>query len=531
MKILTAAEMREADRLTTERFGVPSLQLMENAGTRVVEFLREISAGLPNSKTVVLCGKGNNGGDGLVVTRLLRRENVPVTVILFAEPDALKGDAAVNWRRWREARGATHIVKDLREWEAVRKVLFSSDLVIDALLGTGLNGPVEGLLAHVIEDTNQLASRAQIVAVDMPSGLASDGADFGGPVIRADFTVTFTAPKIGQLLSPRAICVGKLRVVEIGTPAALLDDDKRLRLHWIEPGEFRLLPLHREPEANKGNYGHALIVSGSLGKTGAAVLSARGALRAGAGLVTVATPETVLPIVAAGAPELMTAPLPATDTGSISLRSLEYGRFTELLKGKNVLALGPGLSTHAETQQYIRAVLADVTLPVILDADGLNAFAGRSDELANRQGAPLCVTPHPGEMARLLGCTVKEVQDDRLNTALKAAARWQAHIVLKGFHTVVATPDGRAFVNSTGNPGMATGGTGDVLTGILAGLTAQFGTAAWETVLSFGVYLHGLAGDLAAERVGQHSLIASDLVESLPAVFARLQAELDRARN
>jgi NAD(P)H-hydrate epimerase len=531
MKILTAAEMREADRITSERFRVPSLQLMENAGTRVVEFLRGVSPNLAKSKTVVLCGKGNNGGDGLVVARLLRKENAPATVYLFAEPDVLKGDAAANWRRWREARGDTHIVKDIREWELARKDLSSAELVIDALLGTGLNGPVEGLLAQVIEDTNQLAGHARVVAVDMPSGLASDGADFGGPVIQAEFTVTFTAPKIGQLLSPRASCVGELRVVEIGTPQALLDDDKNLRLHWLEPGEFRSLPLRRAPEANKGSYGHALIVSGSLGKTGAAVLTARGALRAGAGLVTVATPETVLPIVAAGAPELMTAPLPATDTGSTSLRSLEYGRFTELLNGKNVLAVGPGLSTHPETQQFIRAILADCTLPIILDADGLNAFAGRSDELAKRKRAPLAVTPHPGEMARLLGCTVKEVQADRLNTALKAAARWQATVVLKGFHTIVASPDGRAFVNSTGNPGMATGGTGDVLTGILAGLTAQFGTGAWETVLGFGVYLHGLAGDLAAERVGQHSLIASDLVESLPAAFARVMAELDRVRK
>jgi hydroxyethylthiazole kinase-like uncharacterized protein yjeF len=531
MKLLTAAEMREADRLTAERFGVPSLQLMENAGTRVVEFLRGITPDLSKLQTIVLCGKGNNGGDGLVVARLLRKENAQSTVFLFAEPVALKGDAATNWRRWREARGETHMVKDIREWELLRKELTSADLVIDALLGTGLNGPVEGLLAQVIEDTNQFAGRACVVAVDIPSGLASDGADFGGPVIQADFTVTFTAPKVGQLLSPRASCVGELRVVEIGTPPALLDDDKNLRLHWLETGEFRSLPLKRAPESNKGNYGHALIVSGSLGKTGAAVLTARGALRAGAGLVTVATPGDVLPIIAAGAAELMTAPLAATDTGSISLRSLEYGRFADLLKGKNVLAIGPGLSTHAETQQFVHAVLADCTLPIILDADGLNAFAACADNLAKRKGAPLCITPHPGEMARLLGCTVKEVQADRLNTALRAAERWQAYVVLKGYHTIVATPEGRAFVNSTGNPGMATGGTGDVLTGILAGLTAQFGTAAWETVLVFGVYLHGLAGDLAAERVGQHSLIASDLVESLPTAFARVRAELDRARK
>jgi hydroxyethylthiazole kinase-like uncharacterized protein yjeF len=531
MKLLTAAQMREADRLTSERFGVPSLQLMENAGTRVVEFLSTLSAQLTKLKTVVLCGKGNNGGDGLVVARLLQKRGAQPEVFLFATPESLKGDAFANWRRWQKDRGDTHIVTELRDWETLREALSSADLVLDALLGTGLTGPVEGLFARVIEDVNQLATRACVVAVDIPSGLPSDGADFGGPVIRANYTVTFTAPKVGQLLSARASFVGDLRVVDIGTPRALLDDDPKLRLHWLDPGEFRALPLRRAPESHKGDFGHALIVAGSRGKTGAAVLAARGALRAGAGLVTVATPDDVLPIVAAGAPELMTAPLAATDAGSIGLRSLEYGRFAELLKDKNVLALGPGLSQHPETQQFARSVVADCPLPIILDADGLNAFDGRAEDLAKRNGAPLAITPHPGEMARLLGCTTKEVQAHRLETALRAAARWQAFVLLKGFHTILAAPDGRAFVNSTGNPGMASGGTGDVLTGILAGLTAQFHEAAWETVLGLGVYLHGLAGDLAAERVGQHSLIAGDLVESLPAAFARLRSELDRARG
>jgi NAD(P)H-hydrate epimerase len=248
-------------------------------------------------------------------------------------------------------------------------------------------------------------------------------------------------------------------------------------------------------------------------------------------LVTVATPEDVLPIVAAGMPEMMTAPLASTEVGSISLRSLEYGRFADLLKGKSVLAIGPGLSTNAETQQFVRTVVAETELPAILDADGLNAFAGRASELVNRKGAPLAVTPHPGEMARLLDCTTKEVQTDRLQAALRGARNWNAFVVLKGFHTIVATTDGRAFINTTGNPGMATGGTGDVLTGILAGLLAQFGNAPVETVLSLGVYLHGLAGDLAAERVGQHSLIASDLAESLPAAFAHLFRDLGHGGN
>jgi hydroxyethylthiazole kinase-like uncharacterized protein yjeF len=531
MKALTAAEMREADRLTTERFGVPSLQLMENASARVVEFLQRTFLKMASAKIVVLCGKGNNGGDGLVVARMLRKWGANSEVFLFVSPESLKGDAAANWKRWLESGCQAHVVTEIAEWEVRRSTLTSADIVVDALLGTGLSGPVEGLLARVIEDTNQLASRASMIAVDMPSGLASDGADFAGPAIRAQHTVTFTAPKVGQLLSTRADCVGQLHVVQIGTPPALLDDDPKLRLHWLDPGEFRALPLRREVAANKRNFGHALIVSGSRGKTGAAVLCARGALRAGAGLVTVATPEDVLPIVAAGMPEMMTAPLASTESGSISLGSFEYGRFAEVLKGKTVLAIGPGLSTHAETQQFVRTVFAATELPVILDADGLNAFAGRAGDLAVRKGVPLAVTPHPGEMARLLGCTAKEVQANRLQSALRGAREWNAFVVLKGFHTIVATPDGRAFVNTNGNPGRATGGTGDVLTGILAGLMAQFGTSPVETVLGLGVYLHGLAGDLAAERVGQHSLLASDLVDSLPAAFANLFRDLGYAGN
>jgi NAD(P)H-hydrate epimerase len=298
-----------------------------------------------------------------------------------------------------------------------------------------------------------------------------------------------------------------------------------LKIHWIEPTEFRALPLQRDPAANKGSYGHALIVAGSLGKSGAAILAARGALRSGAGLVTVATPQDVLPIVAGGLPEMMTAPLSATEAGTASLRNLDYGKFTEILRGKTVLAIGPGLSMQHETQQFIRLVVGQTELPIILDADGLNAFAGMADTLNERKASAMVMTPHPGEMARLLGITVKEVQARRLDVALEAAGRWRAYVILKGFHTILATPTGNAYINTTGNPGMATGGTGDVLTGILAGLTAQFGVEDWARVLSFGVYLHGLAGDIAASRVGEAPLIASDLVEALPEAYARVLTE------
>lgn len=526
MKVLTAAQMREADRLTTERYGIAGKELMENAGTAIAEFLREKFADLKSRKILVLCGKGNNGGDGLVVARLLKNFGASAAVLLFANPSSVEGDAAFNLKRWQQNLGELYVVTSEAEWESARPALAEADLIVDALLGTGLRGPVEGLLGTVIENLNEARAKRHgqmvVVAVDMPSGLASDSRDFGGPVVAADYTVTLTAPKVGQLVLPHSPCCGVLVVKDIGTPPELLESDSHLKNHWIEPAEFRPLPLVRDPVANKGTYGHALIVAGSLGKSGAAILSARGALRSGAGLVTVATPQDVLPIVAGGMPEMMTAPLAATEAGTASPRNLDYGKFDEILRGKSVLAIGPGLSMQQETQQFIRQVVGQAELPIVLDADGLNAYAGVADSLNERHSASLVLTPHPGEMGRLLGITAKDVQARRLDIALEAAGRWRAHVILKGFHTILATPTGCAYINTTGNPGMATGGTGDALTGILAGLTAQFGVEDWTRVLSLGVYLHGLAGDIAASRVGEAPLIASDLIDAIPEAFARV---------
>jgi ADP-dependent NAD(P)H-hydrate dehydratase / NAD(P)H-hydrate epimerase len=535
MKVLTAEKMREVDRLTKERYGIPSLQLMENAGAAVADYLSQTFPDLSARRILVVCGKGNNGGDGFVVARRLRERGASPRVVLFAEPSTVHGDAAVNLQRWQKGAGELCVVTSTSAWTVAREVLTEADLFIDALLGTGIKGPVEGLLASLIEDVNAWRDKKPahfhgacppfVVAVDMPSGLPSGKEDFGGPVIRADVTITFTAPKVGQLLSPRADCVGKLIARDIGTPRELLNDDPALKLHWLEPREFRGLPMQRKAEANKGNFGHAVIVAGSVGKSGAAVLAGRAALRVGAGLVTVATPVDVLPIVAGGMPEMMTAPLLATEEGTASLRNLDYDRFAKVAEGKSVLAIGPGLSTNHETQQFIRAALQKLSLPVVLDADGLNAFAGHAEELRTRKSELLAITPHPGEMARLAESTSRDVQARRLEIALEAAARWQTFVILKGFHTILATPDGRAFVNTTGNPGMATGGTGDVLTGMLAGLTAEFGTKNWERILGLGVYLHGLAGDVAAERIGEAPLVASDLIEALPEAYARFLAQ------
>jgi NAD(P)H-hydrate epimerase len=536
MKLLTAEQMREADRLTTGRYGVASLTLMDRAGTAVADVLREVCPDLESRKIVVLCGKGNNGGDGFVVARVLRERGLAPVLVLCADPEAVSGDAAANLKRWRQALGDLQVASSESEWQAAKATLGAAGVIVDALLGTGLRGPITGLLARVIEDVNAArtakpaaAAAPFVLAVDMPSGLGSEAHDLDGPIVVADCTVTFTAPKIGQLVSARADRVGRLVVRQIGTPRELLDSDAHLKLHWSEPGEFRSLPLVRAQESNKGTYGHALIVAGSVGKSGAAILSSRGALRAGAGLVTVATAAEALPTVAAGMPEIMTVPLVSTDTGSIGLHALDYGRFAEIAEKKSVLAVGPGLSTHLETRDFIHTIVGRSEIPVILDADGLNAYDSCADQLNDRKTSALTLTPHPGEMARLLGRTIPEIQSRRLETALEAANRWRAIVVLKGFHTIVAAPDGRAYVNTTGNPGMATGGTGDVLTGILAGLTAQFGVEDWLRVVALGVYLHGLAGDIAASRVGEIPLVASDVIESLPAAFRQLLAERDRA--
>jgi hydroxyethylthiazole kinase-like uncharacterized protein yjeF len=524
MKALTAQQMRDIDRLTSDPFGIPSLQLMENAGEAITESIVQRYPDLKNQCVTMLCGKGNNGGDGFVIARRLKEAAVSPNVIVFGDPSAVRGDAATNLKSWQQI-GELRVVKSEGEWEAVRDGVAQSDLIVDALLGTGLKGPVEGLLARVIDDVNAMRAhsrelcsshRLEIVAVDMPSGLASDGDDFGGPIINADLTVTLTAPKVGQLISPRADCVGKLVVREIGTPASVLKEDESPKLHWLEPREFRSLPLIRHRDAHKGTFGHALVAAGSVGKTGAAIMSGRAALRAGAGLVTIATPPDALAIVAAGAPEFMTTPFVAAS------EIAGQGAFASVAKDKSVLALGPGLGTALETQSWVRSVVAHSSLPLILDADALNAFAGRADELKSRKAHFLALTPHPGEMARLLGLRSSDVQSRRRQIACEMAARWNAFVILKGFHTVLATPDGRAFVNTTGNAGMAKGGTGDVLTGLLAGLTAEFGTKNWERVLGLGIYLHGLAADIVSERVGEIAMLASDIIDSIPAAFEHL---------
>jgi ADP-dependent NAD(P)H-hydrate dehydratase / NAD(P)H-hydrate epimerase len=532
MKALTAAEMREVDRLTTERYGIPSLQLMEAAGKKVADaVLREFSPGLPQSVTV-LCGKGNNGGDGFVAARHLRAAGIGLRVYLFGDPREMRGDAGANLARYLEAGNTILAIENEAAWESAWPSVAESEVIVDALLGTGLRGAASGLIAQAIEAINHVSAHAtaarpaSILAVDTPSGLPSDGQRAEGPVLRAHRTVTFTAPKVGQLLSPDADAVGALEVCFIGSPAALVEEIGQGTLRWAGPDEFAQLPLVRSVKSHKGTFGHVLLVAGSLGKSGAAILSGRGALRAGAGLVTIATPDVVLSHVAAGQPEYMAESLKSTDEGTIAFSSLDRNRFKEILKGKTVLGIGPGLGTHPETQKFIHTVVRETPLPTILDADGLNAFAGNGDLFRDRQSKFLALTPHPGEMGRLLGITTLAIQADRLAMACDAARRWNAHFVLKGYHSIVTSPDGQAFVSTVGNPGLGKGGTGDVLTGILSALIAQFGADDGARVLSLGVYLHGLAAELASCGTDPSGLLASEVADAVPHARLKLLEEL-----
>ncbi len=424
------------------------------------------------------------------------------------------------------------VVQSVAEWEKAWPAIASADVIVDALLGTGIRGGATGLVAQAIEDVNRLSRDATaarprwVLAVDTPSGLPSDGGAAQGPVVRAHLTATFTAPKIGQLISRHAGCCGQIAVCAIGSPEALVEEVGKGTIRWAGPEEFAGLPLLRPADSHKGKYGHVLLMAGSVGKSGAAVLCGQSALRGGAGLVTLAVAEPIQPIVAMSQAEYMTEPLKATSAGTIAGAAFSSGRFAEIVSEKNVLALGPGLGTVNETQELVRSVVNTVDLPVVLDADGLNAFAGRAEEFPKRKAAHLVVTPHPGEMARLLGVSVADVERDRVKTATDAARAWNACVLLKGFHTVLAAPDGRVFVNTTGTPGLAKGGSGDVLTGLLAALIGQFGTDDLLRIVALGAYLHGAAAELLTHQSDASGITAAEVAHVIPYARRNLVEEL-----
>jgi NAD(P)H-hydrate epimerase len=516
MKVATASQMRELDRRATEEFGIPSLLLMENAGLQAVLEMDRSFPGLGTLRVAVVCGKGNNGGDGLVVARHLFDRGTAVEVVLLAERGELKGDARTNLEIVQRLKVPIHEVTNSRDLQAVAGAVRSADLIVDALLGTGTTGAAKGLVAEAIDLLNQAAH--PIVALDVPSGLSSDEGRIPGPSIAATLTISFGLPKRGIVLFPAASRAGRVAVVDIGLPRQLLADE-RLDVSLLEPEDVACALPRRDPDAHKGTYGHVLVLAGSSGKTGAAAMCALSALRVGAGLVTLGLPESLNGAMEAKLTEVMTEPLAETKDGTVALAA--WGKVLTLIEGKRALAIGPGLSTHLETSELVREMVSTVSVPMVVDADGINALAGKLETLA-KAAAPLILTPHPGELARLLGIGREEVVHNRIPIAQKVATSFRVHLVLKGGRTLVVDPDGRVAINMTGNPGMATGGTGDVLTGMIAGLLAQGvnpGLAARA-----GVYLHGLAGDLAAEAVGQEAMLASDLMARVPDAIRRLKA-------
>jgi NAD(P)H-hydrate epimerase len=497
MKVLTAAQMREVDLRTIE-LGIPGIVMMENAGHRVIEFLQSEYAPLGAQRIVVLCGKGNNGGDGMVIARQLYTRVKPTAlhVILLADPAELKGDAAANYRML-EACGCPVA----REIPAAAR---SATLVVDALLGTGISGPATGRMLEGIREINEGFSLAKVVAVDIPSGLPSDSGAPVGEFARADATVTFTAPKLGQVLPPNCDHVGRLVVRPIGSPASLWENDKNIFLSVIEPALFRALLRPRPRSGHKGTFGHVLVVGGSRGKTGAPAMSGLGALRAGAGLVTVASAQSAIPVIAAHAAELMTEPLDETAGGGIS-RAAKIGPLAE---GKTVVAMGPGLGREPDIQSLVLDLAAGLDQHMVIDADALvSGIRGR--------GRLRVLTPHPGEMARLTGKSTVEVQNDRVGAARAFAMECEVVLVLKGQRTVIAFPDGKVWINPTGTPALGTGGSGDVLTGLIAGFLAQFPTDA-QSAIAAAVYLGGLAGEIGAREIGEKCFIATDILRYLP---------------
>ena len=512
MKIVTAAEMREIDRITSERFGVPSLTLMENAGTAVAEF---VISQYPSAERIgVICGKGNNGGDGCVVARKLHGAGKGVRIILLAEPSQLRGDAAEMFARLPVAPVIARSSEELRGEQA--QAVFESEILLDAILGTGFKPPVSGLYAEAIRTLN--ASSAPVIAVDIPSGADADVmGEQTGTVARADAVVTFTAPRPAHVFG--RLTDGVTVIAPIGSPEGAIVSS--LQLNLITAHDIAPLIGPRPLAANKGSFGHVLVIGGSVGKAGSVAMAGMAALRSGAGLSTVATPKSVLATVAGFHPEVMTEPLDETAAGTISTRALEKGAMDAVIKGKTVLAVGPGISRHPETSEFVRSLVTKCKTPLVLDADGLNAFEGRAGEL-NGKGRSLVITPHPGEMARLVASTVAAVQRERINVARSFAREHELIVVLKGHRTLIAQPDGTVWVNTTGNPGMATGGTGDILTGMVAGLLAQNPEHIAEAVIA-AVHLHGLAGDVARESMGEHSLVATDLLKALPEAFRRVR--------
>jgi ADP-dependent NAD(P)H-hydrate dehydratase / NAD(P)H-hydrate epimerase len=515
MRVLNSAQMKEADRRTIDEIGIPSLVLMENAGRQAVAAMEAMYSDLLERQIAVLCGRGSNGGDGFVVARTLVQRGIDVSVFLFGRVSEVRGDARTNLEILGRLGVTVVEVADSQAWELHFSEVSNCTLIVDAIFGTGLNAPLTGLIESVVADVN--ASAIPVVSIDLPSGLSADSPDPIGPSIEAGLTVTLGAPKLPLVLPPGETRAGDIVIADIGIPGEIFESLDGPRVELLTRSAMRELISPRTPDSHKGEYGRVLIVAGSLGKTGAAHLAAVGALRSGAGLVTVATSAVCQPIVSAMGPEYMTEGLRDTEAG---LHADGVERVLEI--ARDVIALGPGLGRAPATREFITQLVDRATVPLVIDADGLDAFGDDPDRLTGREGRDVIITPHPGEMARLVGMSADEVQASRLEIARNFAVAHHVYVVLKGHRTLIATPDDKVFINPTGNPGMATGGTGDVLTGMVAAWLAQLLDA--EAACKLAVYLHGMAGDLAEADEGEVAMTSADVAGHLGDAIMELTA-------
>lgn len=515
MLIVTASEMASLDRKTIEEIGIPGAVLMENAARGAAAFFLEVLQDLLKRRVTVVAGTGNNAGDGFVLARIFHAKGAPVRVVCLRSPERLRGDALTNFNILRQMDIPVVQWDEKMDFDSQWKWIRESDVIIDAILGTGLNSEVQGLYRTVIEAINALPIPK--LSVDVPSGLDASTGKVLGVAIRAFATATFGFLKVGQVIDPGADYTGRLSVVDIGIPPVLAASGG-IRRWWLDAEHVSNWMKPRTPATHKGTAGHVAVLAGSRGKTGAAALICQGASRVGAGLVTLFIPKSLNPILEVKLTEAMTYPIPETVDGTPGEAAL--GEILDFLKGKQALAAGPGISLHGETQNLVKSLLQKSPCPMVLDADALTALSG-SVELLKKARVPLILTPHPGEMARLIQGSTHEVQDNRLQVALDFSARFGVTLVLKGHRTVIAAPDGRLAINSTGNPAMASGGMGDTLTGMIAGFLGE-GFEPFEAAC-VGVYVHGAAADQFMGQVASRGLLASDLLGDIPRVIGQLE--------
>jgi NAD(P)H-hydrate epimerase len=514
MILVTANEMQAMDRQAIEDFGIPGMVLMENAGRGATRFLLQQFPDIENKKVAVIAGRGNNGGDGFVIARYLKQKGIRVQVYLLAVRDRVQGDALANLKLLKALEVPVVEIPDEASFSKIKSEMHGLDLWIDAILGTGLKSDVKGYFKTIIDYINKL--NKPVFAVDVPSGLNSDTGQPCGTCICAAATATFAFAKTGHMVYPGADYIGNLKIVDIGIPphiAAAVGPR-----HFLSTAQLirsHLIP--RPADAHKGSTGHLLVIAGSIGKTGAAALTSMSALRTGAGLVTLGVAESLNAALEGRMLEAMTAPLP--ESGSGVLGESAFNAIQQELPGKRCLALGPGLGQAAETKKLICKIIRQSEIPVVVDADGLNNLAGELKHF-KKASAPIILTPHPGEMARLLDTRVSKVQQNRIKCAREFSVQYNVHVVLKGARTIIAHPDGRVFINPTGNAGMASGGMGDVLTGVIAGLIVQGLTP--EAACHAGVYLHGAAADSLVEDMGPYGFLAGDVMKTIPGEIKKI---------